>query len=192
MLAFKEVVALVASKPRPLLVAIDGLPLSGKTTLALWLVKELGAECLWLDDFVKPETDWPSRDRPSFPFDYIRYSDFVIAVRALARDRQCSFRPYDWQTGRIADEPKVVRGDGIALVEGVSALHPDLAHLYDLRVWIESDPETTLAASLDRGVGPWAHEWQAMFLPSVELYLRTDPRTRSDVIALGRGAMPIA
>ena len=35
MLTFDEVIALVASKPKPLLVAIDGLPLSGKTTLAL-------------------------------------------------------------------------------------------------------------------------------------------------------------
>ena len=54
MLTFDEAVALVASKPEPLLVAIDGLPLSGKTTLALRLVQELGAECLSLDDFVRP------------------------------------------------------------------------------------------------------------------------------------------
>ena len=82
----------------------------------------------------------------------------------------------------------MIRGDGIALVEGVSVLHPDLAPLYDLRIWVESDPETTLAASLERGVGSWAHEWRFMFLPSVELYLRTDPKSRADVVALGRGA----
>ena len=81
-----------------------------------------------------------------------------------------------------------MRGDGIALVEGVSALHPDLASLYDLRVWIESDAETTLAASLERGVGPWAREWEFMFLPSVELYLQTDPKARANVVASGRGA----
>ena len=69
-----------------------------------------------------------------------------------------------------------MRGDGIALVEGVSALHPDLAPLYDLRVWVESDAETTLAASFERGVGSWAREWEFMFLPSVGLYLKTDPK----------------
>jgi uridine kinase len=192
MLTFDEVVAVVGSRPKPSLVAIDGLPLSGKTTLSLRLVKELGADCLRLDDFVKPKMEWPSRDRPSFPFDYIRYSDFVMAVRALARDRHCCFHPYDWAAGRTADEPKIVRGDGIAVVEGVSALHPDLAPLYDLRVWVESDAETTLVASLARGVGSWASEWEAMFLPSVELYLRTNPRARADVIACGRGANPKA
>jgi hypothetical protein len=76
----------------------------------------------------------------------------------------------------------------LALVEGVSALHPDLAPLYDLRVWVESDAETTLAASFERGVGSWAREWEFMFLPSVGLYLRTDPKARADVVALGRGA----
>ena len=48
-MTFDEVVAFVGSKQKPLLVAIDGLPLSGKTTLALRLIKELGAECLRLD-----------------------------------------------------------------------------------------------------------------------------------------------
>jgi uridine kinase len=61
MLTFDEVVRLVGSRRKPLLAAIDGLPLSGKTTLALRLVSELGAECVQLDDFVKPVAEWPSR-----------------------------------------------------------------------------------------------------------------------------------
>jgi uridine kinase len=81
MLTFDEVIALVASKPKSLLVAIDGLPLAGKTTLALRLIKEFDAECMGLDDFVRPEAEWPCRDRPSFPFDWIRYSELVTAVR---------------------------------------------------------------------------------------------------------------
>jgi uridine kinase len=190
LLTFDEIVALVAAKPRPLLVAVDGLSLAGKSTLALRLVEELGAECVSLDDFVRPEAEWPSRDRPAFPFEFVRYGEFVAAVQALARGRRCAFRAYDWETGCIADEPKLVRGDGIAVVEGVSALHPDLAPLYDLRIWVESDARTTLAASVERGVGAWAREWELLFLPSVELYLRTDPKARADIVARGRGLYP--
>jgi hypothetical protein len=102
MLTFEEVVDLVGSKQKPLLVAIDGLPLSGKTTLALRLINELGAECVQLDDFVKPEAERPSRDIPSFPFDYIRHDEFVSAVCSLAQNHSCLFHPYDWETGRIA------------------------------------------------------------------------------------------
>jgi uridine kinase len=188
MLTFSEVVALIASRPKPLLVAIDGLPLSGKTTLAQQIIEELGAECLGLDDLVRPEVEWSSRNKPSFPFDFVRYDEFVDAVRSLAHNRCCWFHPYNWETGRIEALPKLVRGDGIALVEGVSALHPDLTPFYDLRVWIESNAKTTLAASFERGVGSWAREWEFMFLPSVELYLQTDPKARADVVALGRGA----
>lgn len=187
-LNFDEIIGLISSKPTPLLVAIDGRPLSGKTTLAFRLIQELGAECLWLDDFVKPEAEWPSRDTPSFPFDYIRYDAFMAAVRALARDGQCAFHPYDWERGVIAQAPKVVRATRIGVVEGVSALHPDLAPLYDLRVWVESDAATTLRASIERGVGAWRREWEEMFLPSVELYLETRPEVRADVYARGRGA----
>jgi hypothetical protein len=187
MLTFNEVVALIASQPQPLLVAIDGLPLSGKTTLAQQVIRELGAECLGLDDLVRPAAEWSSREKPSFPFDFIRYDEFADAVRSLAHNRCCRFHPYNWEMGRIEALPKVVRGDGIALVEGVSALHPDLTPLYDLRVWIESDAETTLAASFERGIGSWACEWEFLFLPSVALYLQTDPKARADVVALGRG-----
>ena len=77
MLTFNEVVALIASRPKPLLVAIDGLPLSGKTTLAQQIIEELGAECLGLDDLVRPEVEWSSRNKPSFPFDFVRYDEFV-------------------------------------------------------------------------------------------------------------------
>lgn len=185
--SFEEVIAMIGSMPTPLLVAIDGLPLAGKTTLALRLMRELDADCLWLDDFVKPEADWPTRDTPSFPFNYIRYGEFMAAVRDLAQVRRCSLHPYDWDTGRIADQPKVVRGDRIALVEGVSALHPDLTPLYDFRVWVDSDAETTLSASFARGVGAWAREWEVMFMPSAQLYLQTDPKSRADIVAMGRG-----
>jgi uridine kinase len=188
MLTFNEVVALIASQPKPLLVAIDGLPLAGKTTLAQQVIEELGAECLRLDDLVRPEVEWSSRDKASFPFDFVLYDEFVDAVRSLAHNRCCRFHPYNWETGCIENLPKVVQGDGIAIVEGVSALHPDLTPLYDLRVWIESDAKTILPALFERGVGSWAREWEFMFLPSVELYLQTDPKARADVVALGRGA----
>jgi broad-specificity NMP kinase len=60
-------------------VAIDGLPLAGKSTLADRLAVAAGAECIRLDDFVKPEAEWRSHDQPSFPFDFIRYNEFISA-----------------------------------------------------------------------------------------------------------------
>ena len=65
--------------------AIDGLPLAGKTTLADRLAEAIGGACISLDDFIKPERDWRWRGPCSFPFDYIRYDEFVGAVEGRWR-----------------------------------------------------------------------------------------------------------
>jgi uridine kinase len=187
MLSFDGVIALVGQRPDLGLVAIDGLPLAGKTTLADRLATAMGSACVSLDDFIKPEREWRWRDRPSFPFDYIRYDEFVGAVASLAADGECRYRPWDYRTGERADTEIVVRRSGLVIVEGVSALHAALAPLYDLRIWVESDAATVLDAARARGVGNWARDWEAMFVPSVGLYLQTEPITRADLVTAGRG-----
>lgn len=182
-----EAVAIAAARPEARLIAIDGLPVAGKSTLAEKVAAGLQAECIYLDDFVKPEAQWRARAVPAFPFDYIRYDEFLGAVKTLARDGACTYQLYDWATGRLGDEHRTVRLDGPVIIEGVSSLHPELAPLYDLRLWVESDAATMLEASLERGVGAWEREWRDLFLPSVELYLQTKPRERADFRVAGRG-----
>ena len=188
MIDFKEALAIARRRPDARLVAIDGLPLSGKSSLAQRFETELGAACVYLDDFVKPEAQWRSRTVPSSPFDYIRYDEFLDAVKALARGDVCRYRPYDWNTGTLRGDYREVSPDGLVVIEGVSSLHTELAPLYDLRFWVESDAATTLQASLERGVGAWEQEWRQMFLPSVDLYLQTNPQERADHCVAGRGA----
>jgi uridine kinase len=188
LISFDAVVARVREGVNPPLIGIDGLPVSGKSTLAGRLESDLGLECIYLDDFVLPEAEWPSRTRPAFPFEYIRYAEFLEVVRMLAATGSCRYRPFDWATGTIAQTEREVTVRSPVVIEGVSALHPDIADLYGLRIFVESDAASTLQASLDRGVGSWEREWREMFMPSVELYMMTDPRGRADLIAAGRGA----
>lgn len=175
-----------ATAPGIRLVGIDGLPVSGKSTLADAIIGATGGSAIFLDDFVLPEAQWRGRVAPAFPFPYIRHADFFNAVKQLAADGRTTFAPYDWSSGGTG-APREVTLDRPVVVEGVSALHPDLSPLYDLRIWVDSDPTTTLAASLARGVGDWEAEWRDLFLPSVELYLATAPRSRADLIVAGRG-----
>lgn len=188
MIGFDEALAIAAGPPDIRFVAIDGLPVSGKSTLAERFEASLGAQCVYLDDFVKPEAQWRSRSVPSFPFDYIRYDEFLAAVTSLTRGHACRYRLYDWSTGQLRDDHREVRPEGLIVIEGVSSLHPELAPLYDLRFWVESDAATTLAASLQRGVGTWEREWRELFLPSAALYLATGPEERADYRVAGRGA----
>ena len=170
------------------LVAIDGLPVSGKSTLAQRLEDELGASVLYLDDFVRPESEWRSGAQPCFPFAYFRYDDFMAAVRDLAAGRPARYRRFDWARGRVSEDWHTVPSEGLCVVEGASALHPELTPLYDLRLWVQSDAATTLSAALTRGVGDWEQAWKDLFMPSVALYMASDPRQRADYCVAGRGA----
>lgn len=187
MIDFDTVLNLLRARPDARLVAIDGLPVSGKSTLAERLVAERGASCVYLDDFVRPEAEWRGIAKPALPFPYIRYGAFLETVQTLASGGTARYRRYDWAAGQLANEWCEIRSDGLVVIEGVSTLHPALAPLYDLRFWIESDAETTLAASLARGVGEWEDEWRDLFMPSVALYLESDPARRADYRVAGRG-----
>lgn len=185
LLAPDEAVALAASCR---FIAIDGLPVSGKSTLGDRMAEAIGAQVIYLDDFVRPESEWRGMIAPEFPFAYIRYAAFLEAAKTLIQTGECRYFPYDWRKGKTSSEPRVLRATGPVIVEGVSALHPELAPLYNLRFWVESDAASVLDASLQRGVGDWAKEWRELFLPSVALYLATDPEARADFRVRGRGA----
>jgi len=183
----EEAVAVASARTQARLIAFDGLPLAGKPTLAARLAAALRADCIYLDDFVKPQALWRSPAVPAFPFDYIRYDEFLGAVKSLARAGRCSYRLYDWRHARLRDDYRVVDLVRPVIIEGVSTLHPELVELYDLRFWVESDAESTLAASAARGMGKWEREWRELFLPSVELYLQTSPWARAEFHVAGRG-----
>jgi uridine kinase len=188
MIEFDAAVDLIGALRGKRLVAIDGLPVSGKSTLAGRLEAQLGATIVYLDDFVRPEAEWRGKVGPAFPFPYMRYDDFCQAVMTLAEGRVARYRGYDWAAGRLAGAWTEIDPDGLVVVEGVSALNPELAPVYDLRLWVESDAATTLEASLARGVGDWEREWRTLFMPSVALYLATEPWLRADHIVAGRGS----
>ncbi len=185
--SFESVVARIAGLRDPGLIAIDGLPLSGKSTLALRLAAVLGFDLVGIDDFVMPERSWPKDRTPRFPFTYMRYEEFMATIEALATEGEASYNPFDWPTLDVASEPRTVRLGRPVIVEGVSALHWDLCRHYALRIYVDSDSTTTFSASVTRGVGAWFGEWRDWFLPSVDLYLATDPVSRADLVIAGRG-----
>ena len=149
----EDVIAAIEDAPTPPLIAIDGLPCSGKSTLVERLQQRLDLDCIYLDDFVLPEAEWPAGIKPAFPFPYIRYEAFQDAVRTLATVGSCSFFPFDWETLAVSTTPRIVGLTKPVLVEGVSALNPRLCDLYGLKIFVDSDQATTLEAALQRGVG---------------------------------------
>jgi len=169
------------------LIAIDGLPCSGKTTLAAALGQSLDVNFLHFDDFLLSPSSWPGDIRPLFPFPFFRHKMFFDAVRAIARDGICSFFPFDWDSMEISGHLHHVRSDRPILVEGVSVLSPEIPSLYDVRIFVQSDRSSLLEAVCKRDGNLFREEWETLFIPSADLYMRTRPEARSDFLVRGRG-----
>jgi uridine kinase len=187
-IGLEEIIGKLGKSPRPEIIGIDGYPCSGKSTLVEMISSRLECQCIYLDDFVLPESEWSSLDTPGFPFSYIRYQEFLETVRSLFKHGTSSYYPFDWESGAVSSEPKTIHLKGIVIVEGVSALNLELCPYYDLRIFVESDLDSLFDTAKARGFGPWEQAWKKLFLPSVELYMETRPRERADALYAGRGA----
>lgn len=118
------------------LVAIDGMCASGKTTLSQLLEAVYGTQALHMDDFfLQPHQRTPERfAQPGGNVDYERFSQEVLTP--LRAGEAFDYRVYDCTTQTIL--PGERRGCGeVAIVEGAYSLHPALAEAYDLRVMLK-------------------------------------------------------
>jgi len=166
------------------LIAVDGLPCSGKSTL----VAGLGIECMPMDDFFLPPSEWPSGIVPAFPFPFYRYQTFLSAVEKLAVSGSCEYLPFEWERMEVSQRARRVDlAAGPVVVEGTSSLHPRITPLYDCRFFVESHEATVLQAVLERDGDYFENEWRTLWLPSTAIYMETNPRSRADFLIAGRG-----
>lgn len=118
----------------PVLIGIEVFGGSGKTTIASQLEEVLGsAYVVNIDDFiVKEKLTKPSWDKGGF--DRERLERHVLLP---ARNGQpVSYQQLIWQTN-ILSEPKVVPKVDYLIIEGISCYHPDIAHYYDYKIWVD-------------------------------------------------------
>ncbi len=135
--------------------AIDGPCGSGKSTLARALGGHFHALVLHMDDFfLPPERKTPERlSEPGGNVDYERFLREVL--EPIVREEPFTYRPYDCQTGQLAD-PISIEPGRLTIVEGVYSLHPSLRPAYDFKVFLDIDPQTQSARILQRN-GPAMH-----------------------------------
>lgn len=172
---------------RPLLIGIDGRPCSGKSTLADLLIEELHAEGLFLDDFFIPQTQWPNPINPAFPFPYFRYQEFLEGVLKLAEGKLLEYQPYNWNTNSLDKVRIIDPTKNIVIVEGVSVLCEQLESSFYKKILVVSDENNELEAICQRENNN-INIWNELYIPSVDIYWRTNPWERADILFAGRGA----
>lgn len=155
------------------LVGIGGRGGAGKTTLARRFV---GAQVVGTDEF------WDGSE-----FELSRLRDEV--VEPLLRGAEARFHGFDWEAQRPFPGERVVRPEGVVVVEGVCALHRMFRDAYDLRIWVEAPREVRLARGLARDGEEARATWEEVWMPGEDRYVeRDDPVSAAHLVVDGGGA----
>ncbi len=138
--AFSRIDALLESG-RPLTVAIDGGAASGKSTLAALFADIYDCNVFHMDDFfLPPERKMQARlAEPGGNVDYERFASEI--ANGLKGGGTFSYRAYNCRTGGFK-ETVTVSPKALNIVEGVYSLHPTLADIYDLKLFLKTDANT--------------------------------------------------
>jgi uridine kinase len=166
-------------KHKTLLMGIDGLGGSGKTTLAESLKETLaGASIVQLDDFYLPDLGRADRDRV-----------LKQVLVPLENDADAKYQIFDWRSNALKDW-RTIHPGGMVIIEGVSALHSDFADKYDFRIWIHCPPETGFKRGVERdkirdGVDN-TDKWLDIWMPQEKAYVESqEPYLRANYVLDG-------
>lgn len=120
----------------PLILAIDGMCGSGKTTLAHYLSTIFDATIIHMDNFFLPfERKTPARlSEPGGNIDYERFLE--IAIPALKKREPFSYIAYNCQTCSY-DRTIEVKSCQLIIVEGSYSLHQKFGKYYDLSLFLK-------------------------------------------------------
>jgi len=163
-------------KHSTLLVGIDGVGGSGKTTLSNWLKDNLeNVSIVQLDDFYSPELHRADRSRV-----------LEQVFQPLENDMDATYQIFDWRRNALTDWVAIKPG-GMVIVEGVSALHSEFADKYDFRIWIECPPQEGFLRGIkrdkERDNVDNTHIWQEIWMPQEKIYVELEkPQLRADYI----------
>lgn len=166
---------------RPVVIAVDGMAGSGKTTLCGLLWERLDAAVIHMDDFFLPQ-GFRTPERlwePGGNVDYERFLEEVVPY--LRCGEPFGYRVFDAHAHRYTGT-RLVEAKEFLIVEGSYSRHPKFGEIYDLRVFCETDPETQLRRVTERD--PVRKEmFRAMWIPMENRYFEAfGIRETSDIV----------
>jgi uridine kinase len=192
-----DVAADVPAPGRPVLVGIDGVDGSGKTTYAAALATELRAagrdvHVVHEDDFLQPRSvryRWGRHSPEGFyrdTYDERALRAFVLDPLGPGGDRRVRFRAFDHVADRTSpSEPVLVGPDDVVVVEGMFLHRAALDGVWDLSVFLDVPfAETARRMAARDGSHPDPeHPSMRRYVGGQRLYLaERAPRTRATYV----------
>ncbi len=158
-----------AGKPEPAILAIDGRCASGKTTLGKALAAEWDASLFHMDDFyLQPHQRTPERlAEPGGNVDRERFLAEVLLP--LTVGKPVTYRRFN--CGTLTFEPaEIIEPKPVAIVEGSYSCHPVLRNRFDLRIFLDIDPEEQIRRIRLRDGSEAAERFRTIWIPLEEAY----------------------
>lgn len=161
------------------LIAIDGVGGSGKTTLAGLLTIELeNSVIVQLDDFYSPTLH---------AADLLRLKEQVLLP--LHNHQEAKYQIYEWKTASFSDW-HILKPEGIFIFEGVYALDKNIRDYYDVKVWIDYPADMGLMRGIARDISrdgvDNSDKWKNIWMPLEEKYKNEqEPNKSADYIIDG-------
>lgn len=164
------------------LVAIDGRCASGKSTLGRYLVRQLPAGMVLMDDFfLRPSQRTPERyAQPGGNVDRERVRAEVIDP--FLHGDPISYQPFDCSRMELADRISVPAAP-ILILEGSYSLHPYLRDAYDLKIFLSVSPEEQQRRLLLREGPSRLKDFNERWIPLEERYFEAmNPAACADIV----------
>ena len=143
------------------LIAIDGNCAAGKSTLAAGLNNLYGCNVFSMDDFFLKQSDKIEKrlNEPGGNVDHERFLSEVI--KPLVKGQQFQYSPFDCKTQELSESISVTP-TSINVIEGVYCLHPALADVYDIKVFLSLDEKEQSRRLMERDAAMYdkfINEW---------------------------------
>ena len=138
-----QILLLAGMYEKPVFVAVDGRCASGKTTLAEILKQKGSCQVIHMDDFfLRQSQRTPERfAEPGGNVDRERLAEEVL--EPLKQGQSALVRRMDCSVMEIKDK-ETITPQGVIVIEGSYALHPELRKYYNLSVFMDVESKDQL------------------------------------------------
>jgi len=140
-------------------IGIAGGSGSGKTTVANVVMRRVGAENIAYlphDAYYKELGHLPPNQRAQINFDHpdsLENELMIQHIQALREYQPVALPVYDFSTDSRTDKIIEVKPQRIIIVEGILIFAvPDLRKMFDLKIFVDTDPDIRLIRRLQRDI----------------------------------------
>lgn len=165
-----------------ILLAIDGMSASGKTSLSQLLDNIYDCNIFHMDDFFLPP-ELKTKERMlevGGNVDYERFNNEVIS--GLNSENQFTYKKYNCQTDSLSEKIHVTPKK-LNIIEGAYSMHNTLIENYDLKVYLSIDPKTQSERILNRNGKAMHNKFMELWIPLENEYFRKyDIKKLSDIV----------